>query len=206
MVKQVNYYEHLAKANEDLRKFRHDYNNLKIGLIAYLQKNNINGAMQYLKDCNQIIETNDLFHTGHHIVDALFSDKSNTARANNIDISFDGFIPQNVLTPVDLCIIFGNALDNAIEACLKINNDKIKSISVSVKQNNDYIFVTFTNPTSENVEIKNNTIVTTKDNHATHGIGLYSIQQVLKKYDGHMNLNCENNLFTTEIDFCIYHC
>lgn len=206
MVKQVNYYEHLAKANEDLRKFRHDYNNLKIGLIAYLQKNNINGAMQYIEDCNQIIKTDNLFHTGHYIVDALFSDKAITARENNINISFSGLIPQNILTPVDLCMIFGNALDNAIEACLKIDNDKAKSISVSVKQNNDYIFVTFTNPTFENVEIKDNTIITTKENHDIHGIGLYSIKQVLKKYDGHMNLHCENNLFTTEIDFCISKC
>ena len=112
-------------------------------------------------------------------------------------------IPQNILTPVDLCIIFGNTLDNAIEACLKIDNDKVKSIYVTVKQNNDYIFVTFTNPTFENDEIKNNTIATSKDNHDIHGIGIYSIKQVLKKYDGHINLHCENNLFTTEIDFCI---
>lgn len=207
MIKQVNHYERLAQANESLRKFRHDFNNLKIGLFAYLQNNNINGAMQYIEDCNQIIETDNLFHTGHHIVDALFSDKAITARENNINISFNGLIPQNILTPVDLCIIFGNTLDNAIEACLKIDNDKVKSIYVTVKQNNDYIFVTFKNPTFENVEIKNNTIATSKDNHDIHGIGIYSIKQVLKKYDGHINLHCENNLFTTEIDFCIskYH-
>ena len=206
MIKQVNHYERLAEANESLRKFRHDFNNLKIGLFAYLQNNNITGAMQYIEDCNQIIKTDNLFHTGHYIVDALFSDKAITARENNINISFSGLIPQNILTPVDLCMIFGNALDNAIEACLKIDNDKAKSISVSVKQNNDYIFVTFTNPTFENVEIKDNTIITTKENHDIHGIGLYSIKQVLKKYDGHMNLHCENNLFTTEIDFCISKC
>ena len=206
MIKQVNHYERLAEANESLRKFRHDFNHLKIGLFAYLQNNNITGAMQYIEDCNQIIKTDNLFHTGHYIVDALFSDKAITARENNINISFSGLIPQNILTPVDLCMIFGNALDNAIEACLKIDNDKAKSISVSVKQNNDYIFVTFTNPTFENVEIKDNTIITTKENHDIHGIGLYSIKQVLKKYNGHMNLHCENNLFTSEIDFCISKC
>lgn len=204
MDEQVRHYEKLSIANENLRKFRHDFNNLKIGLNTYLTSSDTSGAINYLNECSMLIETNDtLLHTGHNIVDALFSDKLQTANKYNININFEGLIPSDILTPVDLCIIFGNTLDNAIEACLNIKNNNPKNINVSVKQNRDYIFITFTNPCAENVAIKNDTILTTKENTEIHGIGLYSIKQVLKKYDGHLTLCCENKLFTTEIDFCI---
>lgn len=204
MNEQVRYYEKLYVANENLRKFRHDFNNLKIGLNTYLKANDTVGALNYLNDCDMLIETsNEILHTGHHIVDALFSDKLQIAKKNNISIKFEGLIPSDILSPVDLCIIFGNTLDNAIEACLKIENNTEKVINVTVKQNHDYIFITFTNPCVENVEIKNNTMRTTKENTEMHGIGLYSIKQILKEYDGHLTLRCENNIFATEIDFCI---
>lgn len=204
MNEQVRYYEKLSAANENLRKFRHDFNNIKIGLNAYLKANDTNSAINYLNDCNILIDTSDeILHTGHHIVDALFSDKLQTTKNNNINIEFEGLIPSGILTPVDLCIIFGNTLDNAIEACLKMEDSVVKNINVKVQQNHDYVFITFANPCIDNLEINNNTVFTTKENTEMHGIGLYSIKQVLNKYDGHLSLHCENNLFTTEIDFCL---
>lgn len=202
--KQVKHYEQLYKANENLRKFKHDFNNLKIGLIAHLKSNDVDGAIHYLNDCNRIIENEQiLVHTGHNIVDALFYDKTTLAKENNIHIIFNGLIPADTLTPVDLCIIFGNTLDNAIESCLKIKNNSTKLITVTVEKRHDYLFIKFTNPISQDINIKDNTIPTSKDDGEMHGIGLYSIKQVLNKYDGHLSLNCKDNVFTTEFDFCI---
>lgn len=84
-----------------------------------------------------------------------------------------------------------------------LKNDTVKNINVTVKQNYDYVFVTITNPTPTNIKIKNNNILTTKKDNELHGIGLSSIKQILKKYDGHLLLSCEHNIFTTELDFCI---
>ena len=201
---QVKHYEQLSKANENLRKFKHDFDNLKIGLNTYLKNDNVQGAIHYLEECNHIIEKDTvLVNTGHYILDALFSDKASIAKQNNIEIKLSGILPSDILTPVDLCIIFGNILDNAIESCLKIQNNTTKTINVEISKNHDYVFVSFTNPTLENIEILNNTIPTTKKDSKTHGIGLYSIKQVLAKYDGHLQLSCTNNIFKTEFDFCI---
>lgn len=200
---QAKHYERLSKTNENLRKFQHDYNNLKIGLNSYLKNNDIDGALLFLEECDKIIETDDItYHTGHPIVDALFSNKSNILKRNHIAVTFDGLIPYDMFNPVDLCIIFGNILDNAIESCLKFDCNSTKEINISIKQNKDYIFITFTNPILNNIEIKNNNVLTSKENAESHGIGLLSIKKVIKKYHGHLYLKCENNIFTTEIDFC----
>lgn len=200
---QVKHYEHLSHANKNLSKFRHDYNNLKIGLKSFLNSRDYNGALKYLNDCDKMIEPdNSIYNTGHPIVDALLFEKMNTDKRKNIDIVFNGIIPSNVLTPADLCIIFGNILDNALESCAKTSNIK-STISITVKQSHDYIFIVVKNPTIDNVSIKNNTILSTKNDSNQHGIGLYSIKHVLKKYNGHLYLNCKDNIFTTEIDFCV---
>lgn len=204
MQDQVNHYNQMYKINESLRKFRHDYDNLKIGLNTYLHNNDINGAITYLKSCDEIItyeSTN--FKTGHQIINALLSEKAQSLKSKNINIVFNGLIPYNALTPVDFCIIFGNILDNAIEACCQINTDINKQIEIFAIQKSDYLFIKCINPTSKNIKIKNNSIDSTKPNSESHGIGLYSIKQVVKKYDGHINMSYLNNVFTIELDFCL---
>ena len=59
------------------------------------------------------------------------------------------------------------------------------------------------NPVTEKVIINNNSVTTTKDNKDDHGIGLYSVKKILKKYDGHLTMSCSNTTFTTRIDFRI---
>ncbi|MBQ8600000.1 MAG: sensor histidine kinase, partial [Clostridia bacterium] len=113
----------------------------------------------------------------------------------------NGLIPKEVIDPVDLCIVFGNALDNAIEACLKLPHEEMKKISISAKQNADLFFIKITNPVVKQVKIRNNMIMTTKEDVFSHGIGLYSIRKVAEKYNGHLDLQCNDRLFITEIDF-----
>lgn len=204
MAEQVKYYEQLSKSNDDLRKFRHDTNNIKIGLSAYLYNKDLDGATKYLNSLEIMITENpSIFHTGHKIIDSLLSDKLQKATASGIDISFNGLIPSDIITPVDLCIIFGNTIDNAIEACQKIDSTSIKKIIITAYQRQNYMFITISNPVVKDVIIKSNSIPSSKKDNEVHGIGLYSVKQVLKKYNGHIVLNCNNNTFKVEIDFMV---
>ena len=133
----------------------------------------------------------------------MLSDKVKTAENSNITISFSGLIPSDAINPVDLCIIFGNMIDNAIEACEKISVEKNKIINISAKQQQDYMFITITNPVVENIKIKNNIIPSTKDDKKMHGIGIYSVKQILDKHYGHFKLECIDRTFTVYIDFRI---
>lgn len=201
---QVNYYNRLSQYNDDLRKFKHDYENLQIGLLTELKKGNIEEAVKYLNDCNNMINNPDsLYNTGNSIIDSMLYDKSSHVKDKNITINFNGVFPQNPMNTADLCAVFGNLIDNAVEACLKLPESVNKNIEIFLQQRQDYIFITFINPVMETVEIKNNTLTTTKDNKKEHGIGLYSVKKILKKYDGHLDLSCMDNLFTTKFDFQI---
>lgn len=205
MDKQVTYYEKLISNYEDIRKFKHDINNIRIGLSALVTNKDLEGVIAYLNSLySSINDSSILFNTGHRIIDAMLSDKLKTSQENNIHIVFSGMIPSDAINPVDLCIIFGNLVDNSIEACQRIKSESNKTISISANKKQDYMFITITNPVIENIRIKNNTIPSTKEDKQMHGIGLYSVKQVLKKHHGHLQLSCKDNTFTSKIDFQLF--
>lgn len=61
------------------------------------------------------------------------------------------------------------------------------------------MFLTIINPVTENIEVHNNLIQTTKQDKSNHGFEIYSIQKIVDKYNGELTLSCENYLFKTEI-------
>lgn len=201
---QINYYNRLSQYNDDLRKFRHDYKNLQIGLLTQLKEGNIDEAIKFLNDCNSMVSNSDvMFHTGNTVIDSLLFDKLSQVKDTNITLNFNGVFPENPMNTADLCVVFGNLVDNTIEACLKLPETHIKNIEIFLTPQQDYLFISFMNPVTEKVIINNNSVTTTKDNKDDHGIGLYSVKKILKKYDGHLTMSCSNATFTTRIDFRI---
>lgn len=200
---QAEHYESISKSNYELRRFRHDYKNMRIGVIKYIQDGNITKAKQMLLECDDNLKTaTDFlikFDTGNGIVDALLTEKQKKATTANTVITFDGAVSVSAITETDLCVIFGNTLDNAIEACEKLPNDNEKIISITCKTHNGFIFLTITNPVVENVVIGNNAIQTSKLDKLNHGFGLYSLKKTIDKYDGNLDLSCDNYLFKCEI-------
>ena len=202
---QADYYASLAKSNFELRQFRHDYNNMKIGISELIKEGKNKGALNMLDYCdNQLLSAISIckFDTGNNIVDALLTDKQEKANAYNTQLFFQGAI-SNKINPTDLCVIFGNALDNAIEACEKIKPSESKAIQINCECNGGFMFLTITNPVCKDISIHNNTIHTSKEDKKNHGFGLLSIKRVTKKYEGKVNLSCINKEFTISIDLCL---
>lgn len=202
---QAEYYSSLAKSNFELRQFRHDYNNMKIGISELIKEGKNKDALNMLDYCdNQLLSAISIckFDTGNNIVDALLTDKQAKANAYNTQLFFKGAI-SNKINPTDLCVIFGNALDNAIEACEKIKSYESKAIQINCECTGGFMFLTIKNPVSKDIFIHNNTILTSKEDKKSHGFGLLSINQVTKKYDGNLSLSCINKEFTISIDLCL---
>lgn len=203
---QADYYTQLSRSNFEMRRFRHDFKNMQIGLRTYIEANDLpsaiavlDGEQENLQSATDIIT----YDTGNGIVDAILMDKQQKAADKNIKIEFTGAIPMTALSAVDLCVIFGNTLDNALEACEKLPPDETKTISISSICNSGFMFITITNPVLENVTIKGNTVETTKNDRNLHGYGLYSLTRAVKKYDGDVKLKSENNTFTVEIELTL---
>lgn len=204
LTEQVKHYEQVEKTDNELRKFRHNYKNMKIGLMSLLDNNDIVDAKKYMADCDELLDIDyTLYQTGNSIINAILSDKAMKVKDKGITIKFTGLIPQTKISNTDLCIIFGNILDNAIEAVEKVDDNIAKEINIDVYKKKDYLFIAVTNPTKTEVAIKDNKVVTSKDDKSNHGLGLSSVEETLKKYDGHLDLDCNNNKFTTSFDFCV---
>ena len=204
---QAEHYKKLAESNFELRRFKHDFKNMSIALEKLLDSKEHPEALQVFKQYNKTLEnplgSSIIYDTGNGIADALLADKQARALSYNSNIVFQGSIPADYLLPTDICVLLGNALDNAIEACEKIKSVDTLTIDVSSNCNSGFMFLSITNPVCEKVNISNNHITTTKENKTLHGFGLYSLHSVVKKYDGNVELKSTDDSFTVNIDLSL---
>jgi hypothetical protein len=200
---QADHYDKLSKANYELRKFRHDYKNYRIGISKLIANHKYDEALDLLEKCDEeFYDATDSivkYDTGNGIVDALLMEKQKEVTDEDINIAFDGEVTPKAIEPIDMCVIFGNTVDNAIEACKKLPEDVEKNIKIDCECNSGIMFIKITNPVKGNVEIKDNFIETSKDDKTSHGFGITSLKRVLKKYDGEVKFSCDNNTFCTKI-------
>jgi len=191
---QIEHYKKLNEQDVELRKFKHDYQNLLLGLQVILEANDISQALDYIENVKSLIpESSRTFDSGNYIADALLNAKSEDAAKHQTQLSFEGFIPTMNIVMTDLCVILSNSLDNAIEACAKIDGEK--KIKIESKIENGFWFINIENPVKNPVTIYNNSVYTTKEDSTKHGFGLYNIDRIIQKRGGQVNLSCNDNVF-----------
>ena len=201
---QYDYYLQLSASYLELRRFRHDFKNMQIGLKKLLAENKTKAALEMLEAMSDASKTNIIYDTGSGVVDALLNMKQGAAEKINANIIFEGAVPVNAVEPVELCIIFGNSIDNAIEACAHIDKQQKKDIHVSSKCAGGLARIEITNPVSERVKINGLIPETTKPDAGSHGLGLYSIMKIIEKYDGKMHCESSDSTFKLLIELFFY--
>lgn len=201
---QAEHYQNLAAANYEVRRFRHDFRNMSIAIKKLLADGEQDAALKLLQECTQSLDPSHLsFDTGNDIADALLAEKQAKAADFHTEICFNGMIPRQGLSPTDLCVILGNTLDNAIEACQALSANEQKTIVVTSEYRSGFWFLKIHNPIAKSVAIHNNHVVTTKANKTLHGFGLYSLHSVVQRYDGEVRLSSTDDCFTVDIDMCV---
>ena len=149
------------------------------------------------------IEPNmDKLHTGrsagakYHL--GLSLEKLSLATAKSISINAKAIIPERLnISEIDLCVIIGNLLDNATEACLKLENPEERFIRVYIGILKEQLYIYVSNSAGE-VKRSGKTYVSTK-NSDTHGFGLMRVDRIAGKYGGYINRANEEGVFATEI-------
>ncbi len=203
MREQVARYEQSIRKNEEIRKFRHDFKNMQVGLVSLLEKNDVENALKIIRDFDSTIRFETaVFETGNHVADALLAEKSAKGAISATIIKCETQIPDAYISYIDICILLGNAIDNAIEACEKIDGEK--TVEVKTLLNNGFFFITVENPVAQDVVINNNFIASTKIDKSNHGLGLLSIMKTAKKYDGVLKLSCENKSFILALELDLH--
>ncbi|MCE9676829.1 ATP-binding protein [Paraclostridium bifermentans] len=195
---QYKYYLNLQESQNKVKKLYHDINN-HMFCIKNLSsdKEDVNKYIDEMsKELNQFKE---IHNTGNMILDIILKEKQNICNENNIDLTCDvNFSKCNFIEMTDVCSIFSNILDNAIEACNKTSMDK-KYIKIRGTLVKSYYVIRCENSKTNKLEIKNSKIITSKKDKFIHGIGLKSVKSSIKKYNGDLEIEDFKNKFLLQI-------
>lgn len=191
----VKHTEEVENMYAQMRTWRHDYHNHIQTLKAHISLGNINEISQYLDDLELDLQTVDtVLKTGNIMVDAILNSKLSLILSKGINVSAKAVVPPNMkVADIDMCIVLGNLLDNAMEACLKC--DDLGFIRVFVGVMKSQLYISVTNSTTSIKKIGNK-YHSTKNKE---GFGLLSIDKIAEKYGGFVNRKDEEDVFATEI-------
>lgn len=192
---QRNYYKDRIRDEERVRSVYHDMKNHLLLLQAQTGNNQeVQKSIQELKD--QIQEYENYHHTGNEFLDIIIRDKAKAAQEKKIDFSaVISFEAGSFIEPLDISTIFGNALDNAIEASEKLSEDR-RLITVRANRVRDMLVITVENNTSSVLPEPKGT--TKKDTFA-HGFGISNIKMAVERYGGQYSIKAEDGIFILKI-------
>lgn len=197
---QYQYYLTIKNSQEKVRKLYHDINN-HIACIKNISEEQKNVDM-YVDEINRELKSyQTVFDTGNMILDVILNEKKSICDKEDIEFISDvKLINCEFIDMIDVCSIFSNILDNAIEACLKIDDENIhRFIKIRSSIVKKFIVIKCKNSKNNDILLKNGEILTDKKDTFRHGIGLNSIKNSVKKYDGNVKIDIEEESFSITI-------
>ena len=180
-----------------MRGWRHDYHSHLQSLKAKLNKQLIAESIQYLDELEQSLKDIHLMvECGNVNVDAILNSKLSLAVEQGIEVNLKVSIPPVLpISDTDCCVLLGNLIDNAIEACEKVDGKKYIRLYIGLYKKQ--LYMSITNATHELVRKFDEEYITTK--RGNHGHGLKRINTVVEKYGGFVNRKNEPGVFVCEI-------
>ena len=196
MVKgQEKQYAAMQQYNSELAQFRHDQKNISIGILNQLQEGNTEAAIAHLQEHITVLSAPQIRSAGiiHAVVDA----KTEAAEKENIRIHFTyQNLKKLTISDVDIAILLGNALDNAIEAASQVPEEK-RNIDLLVALQNSNLVIYVKNPVNAPVDVQD--LTSKKRDAARHGFGIMSMKQIVSKYRGEIVFRCEELTFEVHV-------
>lgn len=196
MERESENYRAIANSYTEIRNIKHDLKNQVTVLNDLIKDNKYDEAKQHINQLYKDVEkVTSVCYTGNSAVDSIINLKGDYARSRNI--SFLSKIKVNTIDfdTIGVCRILGNALDNAIEACERMDIDE-KCVCAAIHQLENKLIIEIEN-TSLPVDVNN--LITSKENKSAHGIGMQSIRQTAESMNGYVSCNYENGYFSIKI-------
>lgn len=199
---QLKHMDETILSQNKLRAMRHDMNSHLIALKSFFDARDFKGGSRYIENLDAQFQQAALsVNTGNNALDSVLSAKRSLAESKDVAFHTKIKIQENLpIAPEDCSIIFGNALDNAIEACERLPADAEKSINLFLQQDATTIFCKITNTAPPNTE---KTFLTSKADKVNHGFGMKNIKEALEKYPSLYNFKQQENQF--EFSFSVFY-
>ena len=197
---QQDYYRELEAGQQELRKFRHDMNNHFSVVAGLMDDGKEEEAKIYFRKLSGQLSAKGRSFCRNSIVNAVLNAKYNRALEQGIDCFFNIEIDELFfIDPLDICTIFSNTLDNAIEACMKTDPEK-RRISMKARcTKKGYFSFEIENSTNEEVLMENGRFRTWKKEKQQHGIGIENVKDVVRRYQGTVDITYDAETFCVVI-------
>ena len=223
--------EEVENMYRQTRGWRHDYHNHIQTMKAYLTMGETERLGKYLDRLDQDLTTVDtVVKTGNVMIDAVLNSKLSLAKARNIRVEAKAKVPVNLeISEIDLSLIIGNLMDNAMEACLQIREEEKRFIRIYMDVMKGQLYLYVMNAVNgrpqkrrkesrqdeafrgglypeENLQEKSRPAeyLSTKKGRG-HGFGLMRVDRVVKRHKGYIDRQNEENVFATEILLPLVH-
>jgi hypothetical protein len=187
---QTEYYSELRKNQLETNKNIHDTKNFIAAFLAYAQSGNFELAQEKIDEFYGKLPDALNIETGNTAVNALMKTKIGAINDNIPHYKLSISIPDDLLVDeIDLCVFLGNALDNAIEACKKIEEKQQRRLCVEVLPINGQLSIEIENSRPKIPKTEDKLFKTTKSNKLKHGFGIKNMQHIISKYGGNILLD-----------------
>lgn len=194
--------EIIKRSNEELREFKHDLKNYLLPLQEAMETMPQSEMAKVWEKINQKIEdVQTLIQTGNSYVDSMINTKITLARSEKVDVKCTILSKMEGIDDLEFCSVFGNLMDNAIEAERKVIEKK--EIIIFVEEKMGYLRLEIQNKIEKSVLNENSSLNTTKKDTSSHGIGHKSIKRTMQKVGGALKYYETGDLFCAEAVFPI---
>ena len=196
-----NQYLQYKQSRESIDLINYKYHDLKHQIEVLRREQDSEKRNAFLNQMEDEIKQYELTNkTGNSVLDTVLTSKSMYCEKHEITLTsvVDGQLLEFMET-MDICSIFGNALDNAIESVLKIENKEKRLIHVAVSKQKAFLMICIENYFEDKLKFSNGQLETTKKDSNFHGYGIKSIRYTVNKYDGAVDIDSKDNWFNLRI-------
>ena len=200
LLSQKEQYKNLSDSIAQTRQARHDLRHHLNAISGMVQADDKESLQLYLAQYGRTLPNNeDTFYTGNYTADMIVGHYLTLAKQNGIRVDFSFHIPEDCfIRDTDLCVLMGNCLENSIDACRKLPEEK-RCLRVESAVKNKYLAITIANSYDGKTSMQNSAYLSDKRGRRNVGIGLESVEAVVRNYNGEMKIQGENGVFTVYI-------
>lgn len=189
---QVSYYEKEQQARDATRALWHDIKKYTNATQDLFQHGDMENAVQSLQQATTALsEIHQTVDVGNAVVNGILERALEQVQNQGISLDFDVWVSDQLpISAVDLYIIMGNTIDNAIEACQQVPAADFPTISLTLRQQNHTLFYAIDNPIPAKQGKKPGDV---------HGYGIRNVKNCVAKYHGMTTVSKQDGVFSVQI-------
>lgn len=199
---KLAYGEQVHDDYEKVRQFRHDFRHhiaAMEGLVYGGEYSELEKYMGQLSQKDKELNRERVRYTGNFMVDSIIFGITRDQKFKEVDFQFDGGLPSNLgVKDIDICGVLANALENAMEACLKGNDRKAVIMKAGCYENMISFQIKNTYDSSRYKALAGGEFYSSKEGDG-HGYGIQNMERMVKSYNGRMEYNVDPEWVTVDI-------